>query len=197
MKTLLLNPFKKYQENKLVIIGILATLLGSIIAYIFSARFDGVIDIHFVSSINLWQPFIDSFINISLLSLILFALGKYINKKTRFIDILNSSLLSRVPFYVVPFFNIGTTMQKINTTLLETLKTDKVPDLSNIPLSFIITLFIFSIVSILLLVWSIAILFNGYKVSTNAKGVKSTILFFVALLIAEVLSKIIMINLPY
>ncbi|MBU2998071.1 hypothetical protein KO500_16640 [Cellulophaga baltica] len=197
MKTILFNPIKKYQENKLLIIGIIATLLGSCLAYVFNARFDGIIDIHFVESINFWQPLLDNLINISLLSILLFFLGIYINKKTRFIDILNSSLISRIPLCFVPIFNTGTTIEKINTTLLNTLTTDKIPDLSSIPVSFFIILTIFSLVSILILIWSIALLHNGYKVATNAKEIKHIVLFFMCVIVAEIISKILITNLPY
>jgi len=47
------------------------------------------------------------------------------------------------------------------------------------------------LVILLALVLAVILLYNGYKVATNAKGIKNTVLFVAALLIAEVVSKMI------
>jgi len=55
----------------------------------------------------------------------------------------------------------------------------------------LILILVFALIGILILVWFVVLAYNGFKVATNAKGTKSTLLFIVSLLVAEILSKII------
>ncbi|MBO0592143.1 hypothetical protein I2486_12090 [Cellulophaga sp. E16_2] len=195
MKTVLFNPFKKYQENHLFILGLVATLLGSYLGYFFDVRYDGVLDVHFANNTISWQAALDNLINITVLAILLFALGMYMNRKTRFIDILNITLISRIPFYLIPFFNVGGTMERINSEFLNTLLTEQMPNFSTLPLNSVLTLGIFALISLLLIIWSISLLFNGFKIATNAKSTIHIILFFTAIIIAEIFSKLLTTNL--
>ncbi|SDF22516.1 hypothetical protein [Cellulophaga baltica] len=195
MKTVLFNPFKKYQENYLFILGLAATLLGSYLGYFFNVRYDGVLDVHFANNTTSWQPALDNLSNIAVLTILLLALGMYMNRKTRFIDILNITLISRIPFYLIPFFNVGGTMERINSEFLNTLLSEQIPDFSTLPLNSVLTLGIFALISLLFIIWSISLLFNGFKIATNAKSTVHIILFFTSIIIAEILSKLLITNL--
>ncbi|KGK31051.1 hypothetical protein [Cellulophaga sp. E6(2014)] len=190
MKTVLFNPFKRYQENHLFLLGIAVTLLGSYLGYLFNVRFDGVLDVHFANSTSSWQPALDNLIDSYILAILLYALGMYINNKTRFIDILNITLISRIPFYLITFFNVGGAMERINSEVLNTLRTEQIPDFSTLPLNSVLTLGIFALISLLFIIWSISLLFNGFKIATNAKSTVHIILFFTLIIIAEILSKL-------
>lgn len=186
MKTILFNPFQKYSENILIVVGITVTLLGSFLGFVFSVRFDGVLDLHFVSETLLWQPLSDNIINIICLSLFLLVLSKYINKKTRVIDIFIVAALARWPYYVLTLFNINGLMKQSTETIMQSIAPGEVP---NIPSGTLITILIFSIFSLTFLVWYIALLFNGFKVSSNAKGTLPVVLFVVCIILAEIVSK--------
>lgn len=191
MKKLLFNPFEKYAESKLLAFGLMATLLGSYLGFVFKARFDGVIDMHLPEKIILIQPFIDNLINALCLFAVLFILGKSINKKTRIIDILNPVLIARIPFYLLTFANIGDYMYRVTENLLASIDLKSPPTQFNIEPLDMAFLVIFSIISIAFLVWFVILLFNGFKVATNSKGVRHNILFAGAIIIAEILSKFI------
>lgn len=186
MKTILFNPFEKHSEQKLIPVGVLFTLLGSYLAYLFQGRFDGVLDFHITQSSFLSQNFTDNLINVFSLMVFLFIAGKIVNNKTRWIDILSISLVSRIPYALLPLFNINNSIQKASQQLLEVQRTGSVGNLSITNLSIVI---VFSLISILFLVWMIALLYNGYKTATNAKGKKPIFLFIASLLLAEILSK--------
>ena len=53
----------------------------------------------------------------------------------------------------------------------------------------IILLMLFSFVAICTLIWFSVLLWNGFKVATNAKGIKNIIVFIFTILVAEVISK--------
>lgn len=196
MKKLLLNPFEKFSETKLLLFGIAITLLGSYLGFVFNGRFDGAIDLHFSDEVTLPQPFIDNAINVFSISISLFLFGRIINKKTRFIDILIPSLVARLPFYFLPFTNINNFMVTFSNEIIGNL------DIKN-PVNFhietfdLIAILLFAIVSIGFLVWFVILLFNGFKIATNCKTPNHTLLFVFGIILAEILSKILIYFLNY
>ncbi len=197
MKTILFNPFKKYQENTLLGIGIPATIIGSLLAYAFYVRFDGAFDLHFATDINLWQPFIDNSVNIAIVFLALFFLAKYHNKKTRAVDILNAVLIARIPYYLVPLLNINNTISKATDQMMAIVGDTININVAAIPVSSLIIISLFALISLVALVWYIILLFNGYKIASNAKGGLTILFFCLALILAEIITKVIIVNFPY
>jgi hypothetical protein len=192
MKILLFKPFEKYSEKTLLLIGVFFTLLGSFFAYVFNIRFDGIIDVHIVPNTFSYQALLDNLINIFCLVLFLYISTKYINKKTRLIDILNTALVARAPFYILPFFNINGVIKKASEDVIQFANPELISQISSSNLFIII---VFGIITILFLVWYISLLFNGFKVASNAKGKTPIILFVISLLLAEVLSKFLIVQL--
>ena len=186
MKALFFNPFSKYSDRTLIFSGILFSLIGGILGYLFNARYDGVLDLHFVEKVKLYEPFLDIFINTFASTLFLFIVGKYINKKTRFIDILNLSLIAKLPIYLLTLTNIGNCIYTISSRIIQFVDPAKIDQLV---ISDIVIMLLFAMLSILFLVWFVVILFNGFKTATNAKETKHTLLFVFGLLAAEILSK--------
>lgn len=186
MKILLFKPFEKYSEKTLLLVGVIFTLIGSFVSYTFNIRFDGVFDIHFVSNALFYQALLDNLINIFCLILFLYISTKYINKKTRLIDILTTSMVARVPFYLLPFFNINGMIGKASEEIIQFANPELISQISSSNLFIIV---VFGIITILFLVWYISLLFNGFKVASNAKGKVPIILFSISLLFAEILSK--------
>lgn len=188
MKILLFKPFEKYSEKTLLLAGIIFTLIGSFVSYTFNIRFDGVFDIHIESNDLFYQALLDNLINIFCLILFLYISTKYINKKTRLIDILTTSMVARVPLYLLPFFNINGMISKASEEIIQFANPELI---SQISFSNLFIIVVFGIIAILFLVWYISLLFNGFKVASNAKGKVPIILFSISLLLAEVLSKFI------
>mgnify|MGYP006167936399 FL=1 len=48
---------------------------------------------------------------------------------------------------------------------------------------------IFGILALATMVWFAVLLWNGFKIATNAKGIKAIILFIAVVLLAEIASK--------
>jgi hypothetical protein len=187
MKTLFLNSFEKYSEKTLILFGLLFSLLGGFLGFIFNARYDGVIDLHFVEKVPSYQPFLEIFLAVFCLAFFLFLVGKKVNPKTRFIDLLATCMIAKIPFYFMTVFNYNSMMYNISTKMIAAIKNGKINDLA---VSDLNTLLLSAIISILLVVWSIALLFNGFKIATNAKETKHTLFFIAAIIFAEIISKI-------
>lgn len=67
-----------------------------------------IIGIHSANNYKISNIIINQSIIIFTLTLGVFALGKFINKKTRIIDILNTVLIAFIPLYISLFQNIIT-----------------------------------------------------------------------------------------
>lgn len=202
MKTLLLKPFEKYSEKTLLILGISLTLLGSLLGFYFNARFDGVLDLHFGKNISLQEPFFDNLINVFSLAILLFFLAKYLNGKTRFVDILTTVMIARTPLYLLSLINISGSMSKMSERFLSIIdpentnnQTVDIQKITEITMENSFLLAISSIASILCLIWFVALLYNGFKTASHSKGSKPIVLFSIALLLAEILSKVLIYHL--
>lgn len=192
MKTILFNPFEKYSERSLLTSGILLTLIGSFLGYWFNARYDGIIDLHFSSTITFYEPLLDNLVNLLSVGLLLLLLGKYLNRKTRFVDILIATMISRLPIYLLSFSNYGNFLSGITEKVLIYTTPENFGQIP--PPELLFPILLFSIISILFLAWFISLLYKGFKISSNAKGTKPIILFALTLILAEVISKIIIYN---
>jgi len=185
MKKLLFNPFEKYDGRPILALGLVATLIGSFLGLIFNARFDGVIDMHFAPKVAFAEPFTDNVFNIAILFFVLYAIGRSINNKTRPIDILGIVMLARLPFYLDTLTNINGYMYKFG---------EKVMKMGDNPMSIDPTEILIpaslALITLPLLVWYIALLYNGFKTATNLKTPQHKAWFAIAIVIAEILSKI-------
>ena len=191
MKKVLFNPFEQFSERPLILFGISVTILLSMTGAFFNARFDGVIDLHFSTPTFFINTLTDNAVNIVILSLALFTLGKYRNNKTRFVDVFTASLIARIPYYILPFFNWNNTVLVESEKLLKQFMTVQPGVAPQFESTQMLVLVLFAGFSILFLAWFIYLLYQGYKVATNAKGGIEIVLFGVTILIAEVFSKII------
>lgn len=180
-----LNPFEKFSEKQLFVFGTLFLFIGSYLGYLFNTQFDSISHIYFKDNTLLIKSIIQNLVLTFLLSIALFALGKYFNKKTRFIDILNVSLISRIPFYLLTLLNINNVNKTITNKLIKNL--DQVQNLQ-FSTSEYLFLFITSIIGITILIWFAIVLWNGFKTATNAKTNKAVILLIITVLTTNFIS---------
>lgn len=185
MKTLLFKPFEKYSEQKLLITGVIATLIGALVAYVLNCRFVGVFQMIFEDT-AIVQSLIDNIIIISCLTTFLFISAKLIYKKTRFIDIFVTAIVSFIPFYILPIFNINDALKESTREISKF----AFPDMGiQMPIETLLPLVVFSFFGLFVLVWFIALLYNGFKTAANAKGTKAMVVFGIALVLADITSR--------
>lgn len=181
----LTNPFVRYDSKLLLYLGIPAFFIGSILAYWFHARYDGAFDLHFSTGVNLSSAFTDNLIAVFSLGLIFLPAGKFLNKKTRWIDILTVILIARLPLYLITpvniyDFTIHTTEQVLPLIVNEGPAQFQISKILGLAAIIMITLFF--------IIWMFILLFQGFKVATNGKGMKLTGVFVIAVFLAEIVS---------
>ncbi len=178
--SLIFNPFKRIAGWEAFGIGLVIAVLTTFTGNFAGIYFDGVIDMHFAENFDSLKSWLMIPVNIISISVIMWLAGITVSKNFRFIDILGTMTLSRAPFLLIALASFFV----------------KVPDLSGImqdpfvmfdSISFIIILiFTFPII-----IWSVTLMYNAYKISTGASGQKLSISFIFGLIIAEIISKII------
>lgn len=175
------NVFERFSTQKLLLVGIVGALVGSALAVFFKGRFDGVLDLHFVNEIKVFQPFVDNFLAILLLSSCLFFTAKLLNTKTRFIDILNAVLIGRLLIYPLLFANIN--------GFISELSEKAIADPMNIQIDGdTILLIVFGLFSLALLFVFFCVVYLGFRVATNYKKWRGLFYFCLTVLVAEILS---------
>jgi len=185
MKKLLFNPFEKYDGRPILAIGLVATLIGGMLGYAFKAHFDGILDMHFADQVTFSGPFSENVFNIAILFFVLYAIGRYINNKTRPVDILGVVMLARLPLYLDTLTNINGYMyefgEKVMSMGADPMKID--PTEIMVPA-------LLGLLTLPLLVLYIVLLYNGFKTATNLKTAQHKWWFAIGIIIAEILSKI-------
>jgi hypothetical protein len=185
MKKILFNPFEKYDGRPMLTIGLVATVIGSLLGFAFNARYDGVIHISYVENVTFAEPFTDNVFNITCMFIAFYLFGYFINKKTRPIDILATVMIARLPFYITTLDNINGFIYKQSTLMMEAGM-----DMASIDQTNLIIVTALALLSLPFVVWYIALLYNGFKTAVHLKTATHKVMFVLAIIVAEVLSRI-------
>lgn len=183
---LIFNPFGIYSEKQLFVTEILLTLTGALLGSFLDVTYDGVLDIH-QSETDFLTSLKENGINVACIFVTLLIAGKIINRKTRAIDIFNTATISRFPMYIGAVITSSPILTRIGDQILN--QRNDIQHLQLKPLDLALLLVI-SCVLLMITVYYITLLVNGFKTSVNAKKWQHFAGFAVALLIAEIISKI-------
>jgi hypothetical protein len=194
MKISLFNPFKQIAGMKAFAIGLPVILLSSVLGYLSHTHFDGAIDSHMGDYGNIYVYISEGLIDYVSLLITFYIAGIIISGfHFRFIDMMGTVALSRVPLIFVPLAAFAFPQQKIsdylNYVLLHT------GDPVSLTTFDIIAFMISVTVMIIVVVWMVVLLVNAYKICVNKKGVPLVISFILAIIAAEIISKIAIVQL--
>ena len=170
-KKIFYNPFYFIAGYKALLFGIVGFIITCILAYKTGTHFNGLLNIDFAKDSDLWVYFLENFSFWIISSICFYFAGIILSKsKIRLIDILGTTLLSRLPLIITPLFRIIPIFQSFGFYSFQ--------------LFFLVFIYIAS------LIWTIILLYNSYKVSCNLKNIQLNISFIICLLLSEVLTKV-------
>jgi hypothetical protein len=172
MNTWLFNPFTYIAGFKALVIGWVLILVTACIACYSKTHFDGAIDAHIGTAVvPFWHHIKEPFIDWGVTVLVFFATGKIFSASAiRFIDVAGTLAFARWPFLFVAILNFFA---------------KGVKDVRHLtPLNYVVIF-----ISLGFFAWMIALMYNAFMVSCN---IKKPWLFAIALIIAEVLTKLIL-----
>lgn len=180
-KNVLLNPFAKIEDKKLLTLGLIAYITGLFIAFSMKMEIQ-ILRINPLTTLSLPKILLNHSVIIISLSLSFFCIGKIINNKTRFIDILNTVFIALIPYYISLFQNINGYLTKETEKVMDAFRKGDLLALTPSFLFIVVTL-----MGLLFFIYYIYLLFVGFKTATHSKKIWHYVLFFVTLLIVDIL----------
>ena len=183
------NPFEKIAGWKAFGIGIVILCLATVIGYFGNTVFYGI-SIKSVASITWCKAFYLQVSGLAITVFVLWITGLLFAKHVRFQDILGTVTFAKYPLVLsaIIFLAFSNWLNELNHKILSAANYQEIIDFfSNLTILDYALFLVFAIVTILILVWTIALLFNAFRVSTNLKGGKCALLFIAGLLISEII----------
>lgn len=180
------NPFERFDDKQLFIAGLLTVAAAIFTGYWTDSFFSSIYKINGLEKTSLQAVAIPTLASFALAIAILFILGKVLNNKTRFIDIVNTVLTSQMSLVILQAF---TSISSINKAQEHVISYQTNPAGPFPVLDFIIMLSMASFV-IIVLIYSITVYYNGFKTATNIKKWQHIVLFGVVSLIMTIVCQI-------
>ncbi|WP_121967209.1 hypothetical protein [Myroides sp. N17-2] len=189
-KNYILKPFEIVQEKTLLLSGFLIGVTFCIIQLFTQTRSIAILkQVSLKSAPILVQTLADFVITTTIMTMALFILGKIINNKTRFIDILNTVLIARICLDLGVLFDINGYFSNISNLLIENISNPETLLITHRPQ--IIYMTIVSLSAIFLLVAFAYYIYQGFKTATHLKTKTPIIAFILVILIVDILTRFI------
>lgn len=180
------NPFVYIAGWQSLVIGVVVILATGYIGSLGNAHFDGVLDTHTGISAPLWIIMSEGLIDWLSLSLVLFVFGKIISKTSfRLLDLLGTQALARWPVIISACVFLPKAVGRFALSIADKSNPSGFTLNSSDAVIFAVAV----LVAILITCWFVILMFRSYAISCNVKGGKAIGTFVAGLLIAEVISK--------
>lgn len=189
----LFNPFRFVAGFRALLLGLAIILLSAFLGWHGSTHFDGVIDVHTGLQGPLWFFFAEGLINWICMAIPLFFFGLIVSRRSfRMIDVLGTQALARWPYLVTSLVMLPGANRRFAEYLMSRLGLGA----TSVSINYIdMLIFAFAMfLSILMAIWMVALMYRAYAVSCNIKGARAIITFIIGLLSAEVLSKLVILQ---
>ncbi|MBP2615879.1 YIP1 family protein [Chryseobacterium jejuense] len=181
------NPFERFDEKHLLLTGILAVILSIATGYWTNTAFTSIYRISNVENASFKIIATTTLLSFLAAIVVLFILGKILNSKTRIIDIVNTVLISQLA--LILFQCIGK-ISYIKLAGKNVIKYESDPSGTFPFLDFLIMISM-TLISIITLIYSITLFYNGFKTATNIKKWQHIVLFCVVSLVSTLVCQVI------
>ena len=193
MTELLFNPFRRIGGTRSVMIALAVMLLGVLLAVTGNVHFDGAIDVHGGSKLQVTFPVaVFEWLVAWMLPVgIFFLAGRVLSSSSiRFIDVLGTQGMARFPFLLVGLVTLLPIRARMEEYGQRIMRGEDPGGLFTT--GDLIQLVVSALVGIACLVWAISLMYKAYITSCNLKGPRAVGSFIAGLLLAEILSKVIL-----
>jgi hypothetical protein len=184
----LFNPFKFIAGGKALLLGLVMVLISGFLGSAGMTHFDGVLDVHTGLEAPVWCFLAEGLANWVCMAVPLFFFGLIMSSSApRFIDVFGTQALARGPYLITAVVMLPDANRRFGQYIM--LKLDPAAQAPPINYVDLVIFALASVVAILMVVWTVALMYRAYSVSCNVKGPKAIITFIFSLIGAEVLSK--------
>jgi hypothetical protein len=144
----LINPFYRIAGLKSFLLGFLGLLILSFVSFKTGTHFYGLSNIDFVKDSDFITYSLEHLTSWIMFAALAYLLSLFLSSsKVRLIDFFGTALLARIPLIISPIFRFIPSFQSFVFQSFE--------------MYFIVGVYILSAI------WTVSLLFNGYKISSN------------------------------
>ena len=189
-----LNPSEYIAGGTALMIGLLAMIAAAIGGHFVKANFDGVVDLHLGKEAPMWYQISEPVISWLIFSMLLYIAGKIFSASSfRIVDVFGTQAFARIAMIPAIPLSYFATLPLKNSDLLKRLSNPSHDlALSSNDISSLITVGLLSIPALLFIICAIMWMYKAYSTSCNIKGTKAIMSFIGALIIAEIISKVVL-----
>lgn len=194
MKKLLLRPCEIFSGKVSLLLGISVMALTALICTFGKIHLDGILDLHIGQETNILTAFGEGVIDLLSIVVFIYIAGFiFIGTTISIINIMGRQALARFPILLSSI-----------TVLL--LNDNKVPQYqlwkylhqgqpTEITTTDIVAFIFLTLISLALIIWSIILMYRAYFKSCAVKGTKAVLSFIAIVILSEITSKLLIINL--
>lgn len=187
---LIFNPHTIFSKNQVIFVGLLIILISGTINSFSNTHFDGIFDIHTGKSSPFIVFILEGYINLTIITGSLFILGKLFTKQNaNILNFLGHQALARWPLLIASIITLSKPYQNfISIKSLQKLKEFGIFSFNSLD-NTIVSLSI--VIVFVITLWMIILMYKSFKQTFKVQGFKGIFLFISGSIIAEILSKII------
>ncbi len=190
----LFNPFRILAGSNALFLGLVIILITAFVGSLSNTHFDGVLDVHTGKEAPTWLFFAESLINWLCMVLFLFLSALLVSRSQwRFIDIVGTQALSRWPTLITALVMLPHANRRFGEYLMSKLGQSGAAATINSTDAIIFVIAV--IIALLMIIWMVVLMYKAYAVSCNVKGAKAIGTFITSLILAEVVSKVLILAL--
>jgi len=187
--TWLLNPFHYLSGESALPLGLLAIALTAVVGFFRRIHVDGVLDVHLGRPAPFWFFLAEGVIDWLCLTLFLGIAALVLSRsRVRLIDLAGMQALARAPQLLAVALLAVTDVRCIVALA-------KGGSAASCGPSAIVAFVLLSVAMLVGVVWMVALMYRAFAVACNVSGGRGAAGFIPALLLAEVLSKILIVGL--
>jgi len=182
MKKWLFNPFEYVAGGKALVIGLVCMAIAAVTGYYANTHFDGVLHMNRSMPHLLIMTISEQVVCWLCVVLTFFIAAKIFSRSAiRFIDVAGTVALARWPAIMQLILGMGLDIPKTSS-----------PEALAQRISAVTI--VCALLSVAFVVWMVTLFYNAFKVSCNIKGGKGVAIFIVSLLLADLLSRLILLQ---
>ncbi len=179
------NPFVKLAGVNALMIGLIFMAGTALLGALGNCHLDGVLNVHFGNPAPYWQFVLEMLINWLSLVIPLAISARLLSRSSwRVIDLLGTQALALWPYLIVTVIGLISkpAIQKVTENIDSIMK--NTPEALQAVKTELFIVTAFGIFSLLIIIWTVMLMYRSYAISCNVKGPKAIISFIVSLIIA-------------
>lgn len=184
---LFFNPFVYVAGYTSLGVGLFVMLLTAILGYFSNAHLEGVIGVGIGYAAPFHLHVLEALVAWISLSIMLIIAGRITSKTSfRLIDLVGTQALARTPMFLAVLIYFPESIHKVTKYLVgKIIGHSQEVSISQIDLIIYVLAII---MTVLVVIWTVVLMYNAYRVSCNLRGTKAGISFTIALIVAHIIS---------